>query len=594
MGSQNSWRLLGRLWLRIESRRQRHFLLILPLMILASLAEAISIGVVVPYLGLLVSPQKVFEIKQLKYFFSYFQITSVVDLIFTLTLVLIMATIFSGGLRLFLLWVVTKFSYNTGADLSNNIFRRTIYQSYEVHCNRNSSEIINGIYNKVNGVISIINMTLVFIGSCIMLATAFILLSILSPIAAISISSIFGITYFTLAKFTKKILKNNSESVSIESSRLIKCLQETLGGIRDVLLSGTQEFYCDIYRRADFSLRKAASGTYFISAGPRYIVETLGVTMFILLAYFLSLDEGGILGAIPLLGALALGMQRFIPILQQGYAAWTQMKGSQKSLEDVLGLLDQPLPYVAENTLKGKTSFKKSISFKDVNFFYDGTSTCILRDVNICIEKGDRIAIMGRTGSGKTTFLDILMGLVRPTSGVLAVDEVDIDHINCDAWQELIAHVPQNIFLIDATIEENIAFGVPKDKIDFELVKRAAKAAQISESIEQWPKKYNTLVGERGVRLSGGQRQRIGIARALYQAAEIIVFDEATSALDYDTEAAVMASIDGLEQNLTIIMVTHRLSSIVKCNKVIKIENGGVKYLDVSELRTFDLSQSQI
>ena len=376
---------------------------------------------------------------------------------------------------------------------------------------------------------------------------------------------------------TRKQLLVNSKRVAEDSTRLIKSLQEGLGGIRDVLIDGTQSVYCEIYRNADFSLRRAQGNSLFIGQSPRYLMEALGMLLIASLAYFIDKQANGISRAIPLLGALALGAQRLLPILQQSYSSWTTIQSSRESLKDVIDLLEQPLPPYINQISNQNITFNSIIKLKQLSFRYSIQTPIVLNQINLTIKKGSRIGFIGPTGSGKSTLLDIIMGLLQPTDGFIEIDGQPITKKNQRAWQRHIAHVPQSIYLSDSSIEENIAFGVPKEKIDLNRLKQAAKQAQIQEMIENWPQKYKTPVGERGIRLSGGQRQRIGIARALYRKADIIIFDEATSALDNETEDAVMNSINKLSKKLTILIIAHRLTTLKNCSFVIELNNGGIK-----------------
>ena len=286
--------------------------------------------------------------------------------------------------------------------------------------------------------------------------------------------------------------------------------------------------------------------------------------------------HGGVAEALPILGMLALGAQRLLPLMQQLYGSWTMVAGSKAALIDVLGLLDQPLPAAANQPEPAPLALKDAISFDNVRFHYGNNGPWVLDGINLVIPKGAKIGFVGSTGSGKSTALDLLMGLLEPTQGKILVDGQPISHELKRAWQRTIAHVPQNIFLADTTVAENIAFGIPPDQIDHERVHKAAEQAMIAEFIESRPEGYGTIVGERGVRLSGGQRQRIGIARALYKQATVLIFDEATSALDSETEQAVMQAIEGLSDDLTILIIAHRLTTLKNCTQIVELGNGGI------------------
>lgn len=568
--------LLYRLWQHINSRRRWQFGVLLVLMVIASFAEILSIGAVLPFLGVLTAPERIFGHPFAQPLINALGLTAPEQLLLPLTITFCTVAVLAGAMRLLLLWANTRLSYATGADLSNSIYRRTLYQSYEVHVNRNSSEIINAISNKTNSVIGIIILILNFISSSATLIAILIALLLVDPVVATAAFFGFGLIYIIIIGLTRKKLLVDSQRIAKESTQVIKSLQEGLGGIRDVLIDGCQELYCRLYRDADQSLRKAQGNNMFISQSPRYGMEALGMLLIAGLAYTLAKQPDGIAKAIPILGALALGAQRLLPSLQQAYGAWSVIKGAQISLQDTLELLDQPLPDYADQSLTKLLSFSNNIVIRDLSFRYSPVTPLVLNKLNIEIVKGSRIGFIGTTGSGKSTLLDIVMGLLSPTEGSLEIDGLPININNRRDWQAHIAHVPQTIFLTDSSIAENIAFGVPHNNINYERVALAAQKAQIADIIEAWPNQYQTFVGERGVRLSGGQRQRIGIARALYKQADVIIFDEATSALDNETEQAVMHAIESLGKELTILIIAHRLTTLKNCTQIIELANGGV------------------
>jgi ABC-type bacteriocin/lantibiotic exporter with double-glycine peptidase domain len=576
--SQSITTLLKRLWHHISPRRRGQFGLLLVLMLLASFAEILSIGAVLPFLGVLTVPERVFEHAAAQPIIQALGLTMPAQLLLPLTIAFAVAALIAGAMRLLLLWASTRLSFATGADLSISIYRRTLYQPYAVHCARNSSEVINGISSKANGVIYyIIVPALTLISSSVMLIAILIALLAVEPVIALAAFGGFGLIYAFIIRLTRKQLLADSQRIARESSHVIKSLQEGLGGIRDVLIDGSQATYCHIYRNADLPLRRAQGNNLFISSSPRYGMEALGMMLIAALAYSLAQQTDGIAKAIPILGALALGAQRLLPVLQQAYGSWTQINGAQASLQDTLELLDQPLPDFAGQPAAQPLPFKHNISLKQLAFRYSPQTPYVLKQLNLTIAKGSRVGFIGTTGSGKSTLLDIVMGLLQPTDGTLEIDGHPVTPGNHRAWQAHIAHVPQAIFLADSSIEENIAFGVPIDQIDPQRVRQAAQQAQIADSIESWPKQYQTFVGERGIRLSGGQRQRIGIARALYKQADVIIFDEATSALDNETEQAVMEAIEGLSEDLTLLIIAHRLTTLKNCTQIVELGEGGIK-----------------
>jgi len=546
-------------------------------MILASLAEIISVSAVLPFLSVLTAPDHLYQQPLVQPIIQYLELESPDQLLLPFTILFIAAAIVAGVIRLLLLFCMTRISYATGADLSINIYRRTLYQEYSIHVSRNSSEVINGIITKTGTVISgVVGPALTIVSSSILITAIIFALLVINPEVAMVAFVSFTCLYWLVIKYSRKRLFKNSQTIANQSTQMIKSLQEGLGGIRDVLIDGSQQFYSQLYRNSDLPLRRAAGENIFIAGSPRFIMEAIGMVMIATLAYGMSMREGALVSAIPVLGALALGAQRLLPALQQAYSAYSVYKGSQASFQDVISLLDQPIPEYADGSISNSLQFENDIKLVNLGFRYSKDSEWVLNKINLSIPKGGRIGFLGKTGSGKSTLLDIIMGLLWPSEGQFFVDGQLITLQNRRSWQAHIAHVPQNIYLADSPIAENIAFGVPPEKIDYQLVKKAAEQAQISELISNWPMGYQTYVGEQGAKLSGGQRQRIGIARAFYKKAKVLIFDEATSALDNETEQAVMDVIDGLGRELTILIIAHRSSTLKGCDQVVKLTDKGI------------------
>lgn len=569
--------LLRRLWQHVDAKRRRQYGLLLVLMIIASFAEALSLGAVLPFLGVLAAPDSIFGARKLQPLIHALHLTKPHDLLPPITLALVIAALLSGITRIVFLWVSTRVSYAIGADFSISIYRRTLYQPYSVHVSRNSSEVIAGIAGKASAVVSVTLLPILSMASgALMLVTVTAVLIAVDPTIAISAFLGFTAIYAPIILVANKRLARDSERTAREITQVTKALQEGLGGVRDVLIDGAQEVYCRVFRNADLPLRRATGTIAIVGSMPRYGIEALGIVLIAGLAYSMAGRQGGIAGAIPMLGALALGAQRLLPALQQVYYSWTTLRSSRYTLIDALTLLEQPLPPWADQPPAAPIPFTEAIRLDDLSFRYGPDLRDVLRDVDLTIPKGARIGIVGTTGSGKSTLLDIIMALLQPTHGRLIIDGIEVTTQNVRAWQTRLAHVPQSIFLSDTTIAENIAFAVPRAEIDMARVRRAAEMAQIAGAIDEMPVGYDTLVGERGVRLSGGQRQRIGIARALYKRASVIVLDEATSALDNATESEVMAAIDSLGPDITVLIVAHRVTTLRGCTEIIELEEGQI------------------
>jgi ABC-type multidrug transport system fused ATPase/permease subunit len=561
---------LKRLWSYLTKRRHTQFWLLLVLMNIATFAEIISIGMVVPFLAVITDPEQVYKYQLVQPIMQFFDIKAASQLVAPLTIAFIISIFLAGIIRLLLLYVMTRLSFAAGSDISVDMYRKTLYQKYFVHMESNSSELINGISRKTSMSIGVIRSSLTIVSSTIMLIGVMAALLAINLKIALIMFLGFGFIYLVVITLTHNKLKKGGQLIADKSTLMIKSLQEGLGGIRDVLIDGSQQFYCQIYRDADFQLRIAAGDNAIISGSPRFIIEAVGLTIIVIIAYFMT--NSGSTSAIPIIGAFALGAQRLLPAVQQAYSAYTNIIGSKASFEDVLVLLDQELPSNIDQPLPLPMAFSKNIELKNLGFNYITSTDWILKNINLRFAKGSRIGFIGSTGVGKSTLLDIIMGLLDPTEGSVVVDDQYINDENKRSWQMHIAHVPQNVFLSDGSIEENIAFGVPKEKIDHERVKRVAGQARITELLSKQSHGQKNIIGERGIKISGGQRQRVGIARALYKQADILVFDEATSALDDSTERDIMNEIKELGVDLTIFIIAHRLTTLKICDQIIKLE----------------------
>jgi len=545
------------------------------LIILASFSEVLSIGLILPFLSVLTQPEQLFSNSYIKTIAQYFGIHTGLELLLPLTILFCLSAIFANLMRFFTLLANVRVSNGIGFELSMTAYRCALYQPYSYHLNRNSSAVISDV-TKTSGLTDgIILPILNIVTGIILLIFIIAALFVINPMVAIGTFGGFGLIYFLIMKLSNRSLAILSTTIATESSKVGQVLYEGLGGIRDIILNSTQEIFCTIYAKSSLPNRYAQGNSMLLANGPHYAVEAIGMSLIGLVASLLAVySQGGVMAAVPILGALVLGAQRMLPILQRIYGSIANIKVNKENLIDALELLDRPYPPYILNKVIKKLPFKQSIELINIKFRYNPDLPFILKGINLEIKKGDRIGIMGKTGGGKSTFLDIFMGLLNPSNGFIKIDTQKVDESNLQEWQACIAHVPQAIFIADASITENIAFGSPIEKIDFDRVKRAALNAGIASTIELWADGYKTMVGERGVRLSGGQRQRIGIARALYKQAEVLVLDEATSSLDNETEGEVMSGIDQLSSEITILMVAHRLTTLKNCNKIIQIDSG--------------------
>lgn len=541
-------------------------------------AELVSLGAVLPFLAVLSDPGLLWQQPLVQALSVRVGFTQASQLMLPATVVFALATVLAAVIRLLNLWLNGRLAAAVGSDLSCEAYRRTLYQPYGVHVQRNSSAVITGTITQCARTMAALNALLQSITSTVVACALLTGLLWIDASVAVAAAALFGSAYGVMAIAVRRELRRNSYQIDKASIQQLKALQEGLGAIRDVLLDGIQPTYLQIYQEADRPQRQLQAKNIFLGVFPRYTIEALGMVAIALLGGLLVLQRGSGAAVIPLLGALALGAQRLLPALQHIYRGWATLKGYNSSIEAVLCMLNQPLP--PEVSVAEPLPLKEGIRLVGVNFRYVPEQPEVLQGLDLEIHRGERIGLIGSTGSGKSTTVDLLMGLLAPTAGRILVDGADLhDPAHPErlvAWRAAIAHVPQNIYLTDSSIAENIAFGVPRQHIDFARLRHAAAQAQISSFIESQQKGYESFVGERGISLSGGQRQRIGIARALYKRARVLVFDEATSALDTVTEEGVMDAINSLGRSLTVVMIAHRLSTVDRCDRVIRLGQGSI------------------
>ncbi len=566
------------LWQHITHHRRVQLGMLFILLVIASFSEIFTIGAVLPFLGVIADPEQVFNNTELKPFIQLLGLTEAGQLLFPVTILFIVAALFSGVMRLLFLWASVRLNFAIGTDLSRDLYRRTLYQPYEVQINRNTSEIISVIMEKVHHVIYDTTYPIITLfSSGIMFLFIVLVLVIVDPIIAASSLLVVGLIYSLVIRLTRDRLLYNGKVISQVSPKVVKYVQESIGGIRDVIIDNNQDACIKEFHHADRRKRYVEGNSVFIRHAPRFGIESIGISLIAVVAFYLvQKSDSNIVIVFPTLGALAIGAQRLLPIVQAAYSSWSQLQASKASLVDVLEYLNQHIQSNICQLGVNPLAFNRDIVLNGISYTYLPKFHLVLNNVKLTIEKGDRIGIIGETGSGKSTLLDIIMGLLQPSEGKIEIDGISIDSSNVCNWRKNIAHVPQSIFLADGSIIENIAIGIPSEKIDQSRVRQAAKLAHISSTIENLDNQYDTVIGENGIRLSGGQRQRIGIARALYKKADIIVFDEATSALDNETETKVMEAINGLSNDLTVIIISHRLTTLRNCTKIFELDEGKI------------------
>lgn len=572
--SQPPSTLAHRLWAHLAPRRRTQIVGALLLSLAASVLEIASIGALLPLLSALINPGQLTTLALAGSLLDLVGAKSDAQILAFTCLLFCGLAVAAGGARFGLTVILARLSYAIGSDFALGIYMRAIRRPFIEQLKSNSSDVISAVSIKAEIVVRQFLFPILTIASSGVLAVAIVtLLFVASPIVTIASSLSFGLLYLSVHLMTRERLRRSGETVDVETNNIVKKVQEGLGSVRDIIIDGSHKLYERELVASDAPLRRARADIQIISQVPRYVIEAGGLVFFGVLAYVLA-SQGELSGSLPGLGVLALGLQRLLPTLQQAYAAWACIQGARQAVASTLDFMDLPLP--VEDNAARPMSFNRSIDIDTVHFSYGDGKRPILKGITFQIKKGTRLGIVGKTGGGKSTLLDIVMGLLVPTGGAVRVDGVEIDFRKPGGWHKLVAHVPQTIFIADASIGENIALGVERGLIDIDRVRWCADKAQLGDFLGQLPLGLDTVVGERGAWLSGGQRQRIGIARALYKSATVVVLDEATSALDESTETAVMQSIEGLGDDITIVMVAHKMASLRSCDQIIELRDGTI------------------
>jgi ABC-type multidrug transport system fused ATPase/permease subunit len=565
---------LGRFLRQISPRRKRQLVLLLILMLIGAVAELLSIGAVLPFISVLANPEATAQMPFVARLMAatglgLAQLPMAVSIAFAGLVVL------AALARLSMMSASIRYANGLGAELGENLYSRTLQRPYSFHVSQNTSVIIGSV-NKVQKLIVGYVQPMLAGATALVVATAIVvLLVVIDPLVAIVGALTFGICYFLIAALVRKRLRENGMAIARTNDQRIQAIQEGLGGIRDVILDRAQPIYTRRFARIEHRLRRAQASSQFVAAFPRVAIEAIGMLLLVGFALYVSSSGRDFNTILPTLGILAVGAAKLMPLFQQVYAGWSAALSGQASVDDVLNLLEyEPLPQPDLEAIP----FHDRIQLRQVAFHYEASTEPIevLHDIDLQIRRGEKIGIIGATGAGKSTLVDLLMGLLSPTSGHFSVDGIEVTPANAAAWQKHVAHVPQSIFLSDASVAENIAFGVALSDVDQARVEAVARIAQIHEHVLTLPDGYRTPVGERGVRLSGGQRQRVGIARALYKGCDVLVLDEATSALDDATEQLVMAGVAESAADMTVIMIAHRLTTLRSCGRIISLDAGHI------------------
>ena len=577
------------IWKELSKKRRIQVILLFILMLICGAAELISLASVIPFLVVLTEPSRLTEINQFNYILDIFKIKSQSEILIFTTIIFGLASLFTMVIRLSNLYLNGLMSANIGSELSNKVYVKTLFKPYLWHISVNTSELINDAINNVGFTVFFIKSFLT-LSTQICVATSLLAgLLIIDGFSAIISGIVFSSTYLILAFFVRSKFEDNGRFMVRANEKQLKNLQEGYGSIREVILDNLQFKLLKSYKAIDYPNRIKQAQNEFLRSAPRFALEAISLLLISSLALMLSFWKGSSSTVLTTLGTLALGSQKLLPAMQGIYSDWAGLRNFYPGVISVLKVISTKKNKLLEIKENEKINFERDINLKNITFSYEqNNKKTVLDTINLTIKKGQKIGIIGKTGSGKSTLVDLIMGLLVPNSGSVEIDGKELNYKKekeLAKWRRNISHVPQTIFLSDSSLTENIAFGVDKKNIDMERISQSAKNAEILDFIMNLPSRFDTYIGERGVRLSGGQRQRIGIARALYKSSKIIIFDEATSALDNKTEQKVMECFDNLiNEKITVILIAHRLSTLKNCDVVFEVSNSKVNRVDLKNV----------
>ena len=573
--------MMKKLKVILNPRERKLAFLILILSLITGLAQSASVVLVLPFINVVFNPSVIQDNEILKFVNDLFGLQRTLTFLIVLGSFIFVAVIGSNILMVITIYAKTRFVTMRNHHLSKKLLNKYLTSPYSFFLKRNSSELTKRVLDEVNQFTNIYLMAfmdvIIFGVTLIIIMITVLLIDFVASVTAIIVfGALYGLLIFQLRN---KLKQKGKEAVETNRLRYLYTT-ESLASIKTTKVLGKEKYYIDEYDKASYLFARNNAYRAIIGALPRYVIEGVafgGLMLFVVIQLALgrSLDS-----LIPIVGVLGLAGYRMLPALNQTFSALSNVIFSAPIVDKIYEeMLEESEFESLSDEILAPIKFSQGIALKNVSFSYDATQSFKLSKVSLEIKKNQVIGFIGETGSGKSTLIDILMGLLKPDEGLMLVDEEVINPENLRHYQRLIGYVPQDIYLSDASLEKNIAFGVKDTDIDHERIKKAAQVAAIDQFIEnELDEGYQTFVGERGVRLSGGQRQRIGIARALYHQPEIIVFDEATSALDNATEKEVLKAIKNASKDRTVIMIAHRLNTLKDCDVIYKLDKGQIVF----------------
>jgi ABC-type bacteriocin/lantibiotic exporter with double-glycine peptidase domain len=560
------------------SERKRALLVFL-LMLGTAFLEMVGVASIMPFVAVLSDPQAVQKYEYLKYAYEFLGFSSVKSFLILLGFFVLFLFVFSLGLKAFTTYAVLRFSNMRAHTFSYRLLQGYLYKSYSFFLSRNTAELSKRIFSEVGEVINgaLIPAMKVVSGGLVAIMISLLLL-IVEPVLTVVVGVVLGGAFVAVYISTRGLLRRLGERRVYTNERRFVLATEALNGIKELKLMGREGSYLERFSIVSKSFAKDVTISKAIGDLPHFAIQAIAFGGVLILVLYLMGVHGGLQGALPIIALYAFAGYRLLPAFQEIFKNITQLRFYDAALDSLADDLEAlPEGRCLQGASVSSNKLSGDICLDGIRFSYSGSEKESLSDISISIPKGSSAAFVGSTGAGKSTLVDVILGLIKPSSGTLSVGDQVVHSARLRDWQSNIGYVPQNIFLADTSVAENIAFGIPIDEIDMAAVERAAKAAHIHDFIVgDLPQGYQSSVGERGIRLSGGQRQRIGIARALYHDPDVVVFDEATSALDNATESSVMEAINELRGQKTILLIAHRLSTVERCDTIFMLEQGKV------------------
>jgi ABC-type multidrug transport system fused ATPase/permease subunit len=557
-------------------------------MLIMGVIELVGVGSIGPFISIVSNPDVIHTNIYLEKAYTYFNFSSDTTFIVFAGIAVIAILAFSNFFLACVNFIINYYSGKRRHSMAMRLFEKYLRQPYIFFLNTNTAELSLNILGDINTFVDRILITsLNLISSSIICLAIIILLIIINPLLSLIVSSVIGASYLIIYLIVRKYINKIGLERSVQNTLKYKYVNEIFGGIKDIKILGKEQVFLNLFSGPSKKFAMSDVKNEIISEIPKYIMETIAIGG--ILCVIIVMVHGGaeIEEFLPVLTIYAFGAYRLLPSLQKIFRAVSNIKYHFKILDN-LNRDYNVLPDGAslKNDDVPKMQFERKIKLENIAFSYPNTNKDIIKHQTLVIENNTSIAIVGSTGCGKTTFIDIILGLLEAQSGTICVDDIEINDTNRKSWQKNLGYVPQSIYLTDDTICNNIAFGINPGKIDDEAVIQAAKIANIHEFVaDELPEGYNTIIGERGIRLSGGQRQRIGIARAVYHDPSVLILDEATSALDSLTENAIMDAIKNISHKKTIVMIAHRITTVKACDIIYLMEKGAiVDHGDYNEL----------